>query len=93
LVGFCFVISPLSPHVFFLTGVAIILQVDELLASYIKIKDIEPKLLSGVGSWKTKMLLSSKMALVVILGSCVYLVTLAVWYTDKWYAPGFLSHL
>lgn len=70
-----------------LTGVAIILQVDELLASYVKIKDINPKLLSGAGSWKTKMLLSSKLALVVILGFCVYLITLVVWYTDRWYTP------
>lgn len=65
-------------------GVAIVLQVDELLASYLKIKDIEPKLLSD-SSWKTKMLLSSKLAIVVFFGILVYLVTLAVWYSDEWY--------
>lgn len=53
-------------------GVAIVLQVDELLASYLKIKDIEPKLLSD-SSWKTKMLLSSKLAIVVFFGILVYL--------------------
>jgi hypothetical protein len=63
-------------------GVAIVLQVDELLASYIKIKDIDPHLLKK--SWHTRMLLRSKIALVVIFGFCVYGVTLTIWYTDKW---------
>ena len=65
-------------------GVAIVLQVDELLASYMKIKDIDPKLLTEK-SWQTKMLLRSKIALVIFFGFLVYIITLTIWYSDKWY--------
>ena len=73
-------------------GVAIVLQVDELLASYIQIKDIDPKLLTE-RSWQTRMLLRSKLGLVVFFGFIVYIVTLSIWYTDKWCVLYFFSCL
>jgi len=65
-------------------GVAIVLQVDELLASYIRIRDIDTDLLTEK-SWQIRMLMRSKIGLVILFGLCVYLVTLAIWYTDRWY--------
>ena len=67
-------------------GVAIVLQIDELLASYLRIKDIDPKMLSEK-SWRSKMLLSSKLWLVLICGISVYGVTQFFWQYDKKYCP------
>lgn len=60
------------------------LQIDELLASYLRIKDIDPKMLSEK-SWRSKMLLSSKLWLVLICGISVYGVTQFFWQYDKKY--------
>ena len=58
------------------------LQIDELLAGYLRIKDIDRKLLAEK-SWRSKMLLSSKLWLVGICGMLVYGVTQFFWQYDK----------
>lgn len=70
------------------TGVAIVLQIDEFLASYIRIKDIDPDLLEKK-SWRTKMMLKSKMWLIILAGLIVYAVTLACWRVDSMYCSSY----
>lgn len=76
---FCRVRIYICIHVYI--GVAIVIQIDDLLAMYIRIKDICPGLLRN-NNWKQRMDLSSKIALIAILGFVVYAIILMVWYTD-----------
>jgi len=69
-------------------GVAIVLQIDEFLAVYIGIKDIDPLLLEKK-SWRTKMMLKSKMWLIAIAALIVYAVTLTCWRVDYLYCDSY----
>lgn len=69
-------------------GVAVVLQIDEFLASYVRIKDIDPELL-GDKSWRTKMRLKSKIFLVLIAACIVYAVTAAIWKVDSMYCDAY----
>jgi hypothetical protein len=69
-------------------GVAIVLQIDEFLASYIRIKDIDPELLEKK-SWRTKMMLRSKIWLILIAALLVYCVTVACWRLDSLYCGSY----
>ena len=73
---------------FFCAGVAVVLQIDEFLASYIRIKDIDPELL-GTKSWRTKMRLKSKIFLITIAGFIVYSVTVIIWRVDSLYCDAY----
>ena len=64
------------------------LQIDEFLASYIRIKDIDVHLL-GAKSWRTKMRLKSKMFLVSMAGCLVYVVTVVIWRVDSLYCDSY----
>ena len=64
------------------------LQIDEFLASYIHIKDIEAELLEKK-SWRTKMMLKSKMWLISLAACIVYAVTLTVWRMDSLYCASY----
>ena len=65
-----------------------VLQIDEFLASYIRIKDIDPELL-GEKSWRTKMRLKSKIFLVIIAAFIVYVVTAVIWRVDSMYCDSY----
>lgn len=65
-----------------------VLQIDEFLASYVRIKDIDPELL-GDKSWRTKMRLKSKIFLVLIAACIVYAVTAAIWKVDSMYCDAY----
>lgn len=65
-----------------------VLQIDEFLASYIRIKDIDPELLGGK-SWRTKMRLKSKIFLILIAAAIVYAVTAVIWRVDSMYCDAY----
>jgi len=65
-----------------------VLQIDEFLAVYIGIKDIDPLLLEKK-SWRTKMMLKSKMWLIAIAALIVYAVTLTCWRVDYLYCDSY----
>lgn len=67
---------------------AIVLQIDEFLAVYIGIKDIDPGLLEKK-SWRTKMMLKSKMWLIGLAAMLVYAVTLTCWRVDYLYCDSY----
>lgn len=69
-------------------GVAIVLQIDEFLAGYIRIKDIDPTLL-GKKSWRTRMMLKSKLWLIGLAAFIVYAVTLTIWRVDSLYCASY----
>jgi len=69
-------------------GVAIVLQIDEFLASYIRIRDIDEELLEKK-SWRTKMMLKSKIWLITIAALIIYGITLACWRLDSMYCDSY----
>lgn len=69
-------------------GVAIVLQIDEFLAVYIRIKDINPQLLESK-SWRKKMMLNSKMWVIAIAAAFVYVVTIVCWRVDSLYCASY----
>lgn len=64
------------------------LQIDEFLASYIRIKDVDPELLEKK-SWRTKMMLKSKIWLITIAAVVVYIMTISCWRFDSLYCASY----